>query len=413
MACEAIEQLLISEANRLGPDLYRRSLDTSIWLKLVRQSTWDDEMGDVASVLTYERTLPGTVTFADYKMSDRNRVLGGTFTDVNTDYIPDDATTDGSPCVVPATKLHFAQTIRQYNLQKAAIESPDICLENLRFPVKRREQLSAIVSIMNDVTAWVWKERYRDEYVRLAGNKVVIRGSLPTSPTAMPALAATSQLTQGVLDHFYMELIRKGGGANPMDRNQGAPVFLLSMSAETSQALIKQNDDIRQDFRFSGRVNELLAPMGINRPYGGFYHAIEDFPPRYDFVGGAWVRRPAYVETPTTMNSAPEVNPLYEAAEFEDTILFHIDGYESKVPAPIGGLPGGMQFDPQSYRGDFRWRNIPDRVCNPDGNIGWFRAIFGNGSKPIFPQYMYVFRHLRCPSELGLINCSGQAVTGS
>lgn len=406
MACSSIEQLLISEAGRLGPDLYRRSLDTSIWLKLIQQETWPDEMGDIISVLTYERSLPrNPVTFVDYRQNNQDRVIGQTFTDVDADGVADSAVTNGGSCVVPAQKLSVAQTIRQYNLQKAAIESPDLCLEDLRFPVRRKEQLSNIVDILNDVAAWVWKERFRDEYIRISKNKIVVNATLTSNPAAMPAVAPTSRLTQGVLNHFYMQLIRNGGGAKPMDRTEGAPVFLLSLGAETSAGLIRDNADIRQDFRYSNRANELLAPLGINRVYGGFFHSVEDFPPRYDLVGGVWVRRPAYTFTPTTKGQSPEVNPLYEAAEFEDTILFHVDTYHSVVPAPINGLPAGMNFNPQTYRGEFMWRNIPDRICNPDGNIGFFRAIFANGSKPVYPQYGFVFRHQRCPSQFGLMAC--------
>ncbi|MEO7099096.1 MAG: hypothetical protein ABI162_07020 [Luteolibacter sp.] len=407
MACNNIEQLLVSEAGRIGGEIYRRTLDTSIWNKLVKQEAWPDEYGDIISVLTYERSLPANpVVFSDLRQNNQDRVVGTAFTDVNADGVSDNVVTNGGSCVPAAQKLTIAQTLRQYNLQQAAIESPDVCLNDLRFPVRRREQLQNVIDIMSDVTAWVWKERRRDEYTRIAKNKVVINPALNTSASVMPAFVATSRLTQGVLNHFYLKLIRDGGGMNPMDRSEGAPVFLLSLSAEASAGIIKDNADIRQDFRYSTRVNELLAPLGINRSYGGFFHSIEAFPPRYDFVAGAWVRRPAYVATATTKGLSYEVNPLYEAAEFEDTILFHMDTYHAVVPGPIASQ-GGMAFNPVTYRGDFAWRNIPDRVCNPDGNIGFFRAIFADGSKPVYPQFGYVFRHQRCPQDLGLVACIG------
>ena len=33
-----IEQVLINEANRIGPDIYRKTLNTSPWLKLVNSA---------------------------------------------------------------------------------------------------------------------------------------------------------------------------------------------------------------------------------------------------------------------------------------------------------------------------------------------------------------------------------------
>lgn len=410
MSCAAIESLLVSEAGRIGSDIYRRTLDTSMWLKLVPQEEWVDEMGDTVNVLVYERSLPANpLTFTNVGLSTAGRTIGQSFPDTNENGIDDNAVTNGGSCVPTAQKIQFGQTLRQYNLQQSALESPDICLNDLRFPVKRKEQMANIMDVLTENTSYAWKERYRDEYVRVAKHKVIVKSTLPEGTTTFPEQTPTSVLTAGVLQHFYLKLVRDGGGTNPMSRDQGAPVFLLNCSAETSQKIIKDNDDIRQDFHWSDRANELLAPMGINRPYNGFFHSIESFPPRYDFVSGnangqKWVRRYPYAAVATTKGISFEVNSAYEAAEYEDSIIFHSDVYKSLVPRPLTGT-NGQTFDAQSFRGDFRWRNIPDRVCNPDGNIGYYRAIFANGSKPVHPQYGYVLRHKRCPLDLGLTDC--------
>ena len=62
---------------------------------------------------------------------------------------------------------------------------------------------------------------------------------------------------------------------------------------------------------------------------------------------------------------------------------------ESLIPAPIGSV-GGLKFDPVSYKGDFRWTNIPDVIRNPDGQIGFFRGIMASASKPIKTDFGYV-----------------------
>ena len=64
-----IDNILLAESGRIGPDIYRKTLNTSPWLKLVKQDGWPDEMGQELTVLTYERSLPAnlltwsTVTF--------------------------------------------------------------------------------------------------------------------------------------------------------------------------------------------------------------------------------------------------------------------------------------------------------------------------------------------------------------
>lgn len=389
MPCNNIEQLLITESGRIGPDIYRRTLNTSPWMTLVKQEAWPDEMGETVSVLLYERTLPGSGS-------------GLTFTDVLNN---DPAVVGPGSCAVTGADLGFAQTLTTYNLQQAAINSPDICLNDLRFPVKRQEQLRNIMAVLTENTQYAWENRYRDEYSRLANFKInanqteLLAGATAFSTTNLPS----SRLTQGILRFVYSKLIRDGAGTNAYGRENGAPVFLLITSPETSDDIIKLNADIRQDFRYA-KPSELLTPLGVERSYGGFYHLVDTMTPRFDFVGGAFVRRYPYVSTAATRGQKFVPNPAYFTAEYEDSIIFHADVFTSLVPKPVGAT-GQMAFDPQSYRGDFRWRNILDRTCNPDGTIGFFRAIFSSGSKPVFTNLGYVIRHKRCAADFGLVGC--------
>lgn len=41
-----IEQLLVKEAGRIGPEIYRKTVDNNVWLKLIKQDTFPEEMGD-------------------------------------------------------------------------------------------------------------------------------------------------------------------------------------------------------------------------------------------------------------------------------------------------------------------------------------------------------------------------------
>jgi len=396
-----VEQLLIKESGRIGPDIYRRTVDTSPWLKLVKQDAWPDEMGDSVSVLVYERSLP-------YKSDGTPKV---SWANLSSNPAYPTGSVGGGSCAPSAETIEFGQTLRTYNLQQTALNSPDICLNDLRFPLKRKEQLANIMAILTDATSEVWKERYRDEYVRLSDHKVIARPNLEEVSTGAflgtgaAGNSPTSKLTQGILDRIYMKLIRDGAGNNVYDRSNGAPVFLAIMSSEASDDLIRSNADIRQDFRWSDRVNELLAPLGVNRTYRGFHHLVDPYAPRWDNVAGSYVRRYPFIRSAAgTQGYKYDINPAYETAEFEDTIIFHQDVFTSLIPKPISGT-GAMNFDPHSFRGDFTWRNIPDRDNNPDGAIGFFRANFGSGSKPVFPQYGYVIRHSRCNNDLNLVGC--------
>lgn len=385
MAATDIDQLLINESGRIGPDIYKKVLNTSPWLKLTKRTTWPDEMGSTISVLTYQRSLPA------------NTLTWGTV-DFNTG--------SGNNCVPTAEVVNFAQTLRTYNLQQTAIESPKLCVNDLRFSLNRKEQLSNVFRILTENTSYAWIDRRRDEFTRLAEHKVIATAALPESSASFPLVVPTSRLTQGILDRYYQKLIRDGAGNNAYGRENGRPQFLLIASSEASRSVIKDNADIRADYHWSSKANELLAPLGVERAYSGFYHLIDDFAPRWDFVGGAWVRRLPYAPVATTQGSKWDLNPLYEAAAYEDAFIFHGDVLEEAVPKPITSPGGNTSFDAVNYMGDFKWLNIQTPDTNPDKTIGYFRAVLSSGSKPVFPEWGYVIRTLRCDSALNLLACS-------
>jgi hypothetical protein len=461
----SIQQLLVKEAGRIGPEIYRRTIDTSAWLKLTKQEQFPEEMGDVISSVTFERFYPSSLlaTAADtavgYAVNDIKQDAGQGWRTLGSNQVTqnyqgfnpytqvtdtagagapvDSASISGNALPVALTGVTFGQKLRQYSLEWASVDSPDIALEDLRFAVKRREQLSNIMDVLTESTSLVWQDRYRNLYTRavtIDGNNLVYPGvgaiNNPTSGTttatdqkavfnavvngSVSAVSGTtftatslpqSQLTQGILKRLYMKLIRDGAGTNAMGRENGAPVFMLICGAETSENLIRLNADIRQDYRYA-KPNELLTPLGIERSYGGFYHSIDPYPPRFSVAGSG----PAYLfrvypfrKEITTKGTAYNINPAYETANYEISYIFHQDVFRSVVPSPIN-TNNKMAFNPQNYRGEFKWVNILDRQNNPDGNVGYFRGVVASGARPVFPQYGYVVMHTRPTISLDYVS---------
>jgi hypothetical protein len=461
-----IQQLLVKEAGRIGPEIYRRTIDTSAWLKLTKQEQFPEEMGDVISSVTFERFYPSRAlatagdTAVGYAVNDIRQDAGQGWRTLGSNQVTQDyqgfnpytqvtstlasfgdpvdsASSSGNALPVALTGVTFGQKLRQYSLEWASVDSPDIALEDLRFAVKRREQLSNIMDVLTESTSLVWQDRYRNLYTRsvvIEGNNLVYPGvgaiANPTSGTTTVGdakavynavvngsvsavgggtLTSTalpqSQLTQGILKRLYMKLIRDGAGTNAMGRENGAPVFMLICGAETSENLIRLNADIRQDYRYA-KPNELLTPLGIERSYGGFYHSIDPYPPRFAVAGTS----PAYLfrvypfrKETTTKGTAYNINPAYETAAYEISYIFHQDVFRSVVPSPIS-TNNKMAFNPQNYRGEFKWVNILDRTNNPDGNVGYFRGVVASGARPVFPQYGYVVMHTRPTISLDYVS---------
>jgi len=388
-----IDSWLAAESGRIGPDIYNKTLNTSPWLKLVKQDTWPDEMGTDISVLTYSRSLPES---ADARL---------TWNSVGFN----DNTGNGGTCVPTATQVKFYNKLVSYNLKQTAIESPPICVNDLRFSFRRKDQLSNIFRILTENTSWAWQTRYRDEYLRLSNNKILANSSMTPGTASFPAAEPTSKLVQPILEKIRMRLIRDGAGNDPLGRENGTPVFGLVCSSETSFDLIRNLAADREDYRYSTKANDLLAPLGVERTYKGFYHLIDDFMPRYTYFGGTYTEVPPYVKATSGGNTEWIVNPAYELAQYEVSIVFHKDVFHSVIPAPITSPGGSTAFDPVSYRGEFKWLNIRDKDENPDGTIGYFRGVLSAGSKPIRPEWGYAIMHTRCGNSLvsaQLVGCS-------
>ena len=470
MANFDVESLLVTEANRIGPDIYRKVLNSSPWIKLIKRDVWPDEMGSAINVLTYERSLPTTaLTWSAVSLdpiTGLNASGGAATLNADGSY----STGNGNNAVQSAQVIQFAQTLRSYNLTQTFLESPKLSVNDLRFTLRRKEQLSNIFAILTENTSYAWQERFRDEYIRVAQNKVlgnvkssgnlinassdgsvfpVVVGTysggtftasgtstafavaasgatVPYLVTGTPAVGdavPASVLTQGMLDRMYMKLIRDGAGTDSLGRENARPIFGVILSSEASRNLILSNPDIRQDVRWSDKVNDLLAPLGIERSYGGFFHMVDDWAPRYNLIMGTtasgvftpgvgtgstptWVRVPAYAPLASTQGNRQDMNPAYESAQYEDSIVFHQNVFMNLVPKPITAPGGNTAFSPVSYMGDFKWKNIITPDTNPDGTIGYFRAVLSSGTKPIRPEWGYVIRHQRASTPLALLSVS-------
>lgn len=278
-----LDSRLIEATTRFSDDIYRRTIDTSVWLKLIKQEDWPDGEGDTISIMTYERQLP-------YSANSWGNVGGGAQSPFVTT----------SPFVPAAVTVGVSQTLRTYGLQHTAIESETLVLNDIRFGFRFREQLVAIYDNLVENVSFAWQKRYRDEYRRLCGHKVIaavtsVGGSIwdvstdDYPITVDPGTASggiypnIGTLTQGLLNYLYMQLIREGAGNNPMGRENGRPLFTLVCSAEASDFLIR-TAGARDDMRYSANVSELLKPMGVERSYRGFYHLVDSQSPRYNYL---------------------------------------------------------------------------------------------------------------------------------
>ena len=424
-AVDNINTILTQEAGRIGSDIHKATLHVSPWIDLIKQSTFPEGMGYTLSTLVYDRSLP--ISPLTHDLGDGSgQSVGTNWTSVGTTqgtakrgFTGDQTETTKSLPTEDANVniIDFSKEMKTFSLSRAVIESPRINVEELRYAVHRAEQLRAIMDLLKESARSSWESRYRQQYDKQCDNVVYCKtastifatgaeGSPTTtnddSETALDiddgtggdggsdnVVDTTANISNAILDKIYFQLVRKGAGTNAYGRENGRPVFSLVCSSEASYQL-QTEAGFRDDVRYNNAVvSDLIAPLGVEKSFRGFYHLVDDMAPRFNLAlsGDTLVEVPVY--TVDVTNDRVIMNTSYDSAAVEAAYILHQDVMESLIPAPLSGA-GALKFDPVNYKGDFKWTNIPDVVRNPDGTIGFFRGIMASASKPIKTDFGYV-----------------------
>lgn len=400
-----LNTFLVEEENRVMYNIYRREQYSSPWISLPRKVAWPEGIGSTFDNIMWERPRISGVE-ADWEQID--------FSTLN----------NNNACIPPVDNVEFEQTLRRTALYHKAVHSPKLCVTDLLFTAKRDKQLQNVEWGLADTVRLYWIKWNRDGFTKNA-RKVVIKLGLPendeTHGMVFPQEAATSKLTNGVLDYFYGELTLEQGHRHALSMQGSRPVYGLITDQFTSRSLTKGDDAVREDFRY-GKPDHLFLPPGVSHTYNGFIHMIDDAPPRWNFntalagdAGGlsdsgdseftdAWEPVPHYVDG--------EVNPAYRTAEYQDSYIYVKEAYQLRVPNSIAGV-SMSKYDPQKFMGEVTWRNVVNMDAssneyNPDGKIGRYRCVMTAGVEPINPHVMFVLRHKVCDATemLGLVGCA-------
>ena len=417
-ATAAVDAVLTQEAGRIGADIHKATLHTSPWMDLIKQSTFPEGMGYQLSTLIYDRALPLSPINKDF--TDSGLSVGVDFSPIGSTHgtasngmsaNQQDQTLAMGSEKASVNTLDFTKVQKSYSLERAIIESPRINVEELRYTVHRTEQLRAIMDILKEATRNSWEERYRDEYSKLCDNVVLCKTAASNTLTGQEGTLITAidvddpsgagdgavdinaNISNKILDDVYFKLVRAGAGANAYGRENGRPVFSIVLSSEASYQLMTEagfRDDVRYN---NAKVSDLIAPLGVEKSFRGFYHLVDDLAPRFNFNDSTDTLDrvdPYTVSAPSgSATNKVIVNTAYDTATHEAAFVLVDNVMESLIPAPVSNA-SGLTFDPVNYKGEFKWTNIPDVTLNPDGTIGFFRGILASASKPIKTNFGYV-----------------------
>jgi hypothetical protein len=403
-SCESISDQFSRETGRIALGTHRLGLYKDPYLRFVSQSAFPDGMGSVIKNTIAQRTVTtGANGWEDIGVTG----LSG----------------QDNACLPNVRKVSYAFDQKDFRLRHLAIESDWICLEDVRTSAFPIDDVNNYIKILADNVNVEWIKRYDNDYLQFA-TKMSVEAGMDTTVSGITFDAAglssisgltapTSVLTTGVLRQIYDTLYTDNAGDDgDAVTDDGSPVFNVFAERGTIEQLIKINEDIRQDIRWSDRVNDLLGPNGQmllpKKSYAGYVFHSRPFPKRFnDGDGGALVEVPPYVSAGASVNGNNKyvVNPAYKNAKYTSTVIFHPKAMEWLVPNPNLKV-GKLTYDAQNYRGDFRWINQYDKNCNPDLNSGYWRAKMACAVKQVFPQYGYYIVHLRCSLANDLVPCA-------
>lgn len=407
-----VDSFFVAEQGRfLGP-VTERGRITSWWASIgegtgIPSEVWPEGMGYNLGHIIWERS---------------GAVGGSGWVQVT----PNTGDSIGS-CTPDPSVVSPANTTRNTELFQRYLTTNRLCTWDVQFAYQFKQQVKAIRDNFRKVIVDAWEDQNRDQYIINAQNKMVLvdglGGAFPTktngtSVTDFPLIQATSPISQKVLDSIRFNLIRNGADQSDGQRKgsygmqDGQPVFAVVMSGEAQQGIFQNGDTVyqssrvNQDIRYTKEANSLLKAYGVDRSYAGWYHLIDNKAPRYNWVNGAYVRVPFYVDVAATNGTKQNVNPDYLTATYELVIVFLPTVLTRMIPREFSTGGAGANFVPWNFMGEVRWLNIQDNDCNPLGNKGYWGALLAAAYMPNQIENGYAIMTKRCQGNMELITCT-------
>ena len=391
---DALSSLFVQDAERLTGNLDMVGRNQGKMSKLIEKNWIPDGAGFNWQSVQVQRTIPNSAQ---------------TWTAVQ-------ANNGTNSCVPTPSVVDSATQVQDYSAYVTALESEEICLNDARYGYNFKEQVTMKRENFANNIFDVWDDRDRYQYTLLSKWKYVADDGLSytENATTFPFVEPTNYATMNLLRAFYIKLIQDGADVahGAYATRNGQPIFMAIMDSETMANIIETDTGTRQDINYSymgsKEKNPLLEAWGIERDYGGFFMTADNKMPRYDFVGGVWVERPYYVNDPTTVGNAAQVNPEYVNAEYTDIIFFNKQVVTREMPRPMSSVGADTNFMAMNYNGTIQWLNIQEKVRNPIKSIGNWYAILQAAYRPRLTNYGFVLRVARCTSRLYHFgSCSG------
>lgn len=412
MAC-SVFQGFQNMTEHLNPEIYSRLRLMDPWIDLIDRASFPENTGTEQTVTTLNNSEPPTVTPVWNGIS----LINGS---------------SNAPCNVTYNDVTWGFNTRVYEPENLGLDGPVMCKDEFTFDWMTDEFINHYVDQLAYVTKRTWSNRYQEHFMSITP-KLICNGSNTTYPGAtlapgqaqatLPAIQATSQLTQDYLDGQMYNLIYTGATQAQPDAKgyitlgPDGPVFPLLIGPEMSKTLSLQAGASQYGALFSAgtaqlEASELMKNIGATKVLFNYRHIISLTPPRFNWNGTAYVRIEPFLIMPATgAGTGAPVNPLWLTAAYEAAFILHPLVMRTEMVQPEVNA-GGLPFDPTNYFGDWQFitggeRIFPGATCfDPLHKYGRHFAEFKHAIRPIFPDYGRTIIFKRCIASPFSVGCS-------
>lgn len=349
MACLDVFDAFRVATEDIDQRVYRTASYRSIWLNLIQREAYQLGMGTTHSVFgigNVEPTALDTWQAITLATGTGQAACANNWNDVEWGFDED-----------------------TYSPEMFQLRGPVICRKDLLFSHDVDTFLRAYIEEISKRAKRTWEQRYEAIHVQLSRKAVADPDFTNTfkDQAALTGLAESScELTQEMLETVAIYLMEDG--ATTPDSNgfiswsDAGPIFSLHIGMEQSARLLRQNAELRQDYRYAD-PDTLIARIGANRVIGNFRHIINQRPRRYTFAGGTYTYVPPYKTAigaaDATKGTKQIINDAWRSAPYEGTDVLSPRLFTSQVPPQLNSV-GGVTFPPASYMGEWKFVDGPD-----------------------------------------------------
>ena len=389
----------------LDQQVSRTASYRSIWLNLIPRGTYPKNVGTNRSVFAIGNVEPTTGS-GGWTAIDLSNQLGSGADLMDT---PDEV------CTNDWVDVEWGYFETTYGPEMSQLRGPVICKKELDFSHDPSEFLGSYVQEVSKRAQREWELNLQFHHISLSRKVIAVPdfestfNTTASQTTGVPEALGdmgdcpSCELTQEMLEIVAQYLIEDG--ATTPDSNgfisweDNGPIFSLYIGMSQSQRLLRQNADLRQDYRWADPQN-IIARLGANRVIGNFRHVINQRPRRYTCNAGTFTLVQPYINAAGVgVNVAPNkgtaqvINPAWRTAPYEGADVLSPYLFTSEVVNPTNSA-GGVTFNPTNYMG--KWDFVTgawkwDSDCeDPLEERGRHYAQFVAAAKPnIAARYKY------------------------